>query len=135
VAPSLALAHAIGRIGCFLGGCCYGQEVGPGFPLGVPLHGVLRHPVQLYEAVGLMALALTLLGLADRLRARRGALFLLYIGGYALLRITTEGLRGDDVERGFVWPGLVSTSQAIAALVLIAALAAFRRVRRSTIPG
>jgi phosphatidylglycerol:prolipoprotein diacylglycerol transferase len=117
-APGLALGHALGRVGCLLGGCCYGRVVAPDFPLALPLAGTFRHPVQLYEAAGLVLIAVVLLALRPR---RRGALFALYLGGYALLRLGTERFRGDDLERGFVVPGLVSTSQAIAALLLVAA--------------
>lgn len=34
-APSIALAHAFGRVGCFLGGCCYGVAVNAGHPFAV----------------------------------------------------------------------------------------------------
>ena len=59
-APGIAAGHAIGRIGCFAAGCCWGVEChrpwavtfeNPdahalvGVPLGVPLH-----PTQLYES-------------------------------------------------------------------------------------
>src|SRR5688572_31370960 len=58
-APGLALGHAIGRLGCFAAGCCWGSECDlpwavtfrnpdanelTGVPLGIPLH-----PSQLYE--------------------------------------------------------------------------------------
>ena len=60
-APGVALGHAIGRLGCFAAGCCWGKECSlpwavtfknpdagalTGVPLGVPLH-----PAQLYESV------------------------------------------------------------------------------------
>jgi phosphatidylglycerol:prolipoprotein diacylglycerol transferase len=127
-APGLALGHAVGRVGCLMGGCCYGRPCAAGFPLGVELHGALRHPVQLYEAAGLALLCVLLLALSPPLDRRRGALTACYLGGYALLRLATEGFRGDDLERGFVWPGVLSTSQAIAiAMLLIAAALGFSR--------
>jgi phosphatidylglycerol:prolipoprotein diacylglycerol transferase len=127
-APGLALGHAVGRIGCLLGGCCYGRAVAPGFPLAVHVAGAWRLPVPLYEAAGLGALALALLGASTALGWRPGALFALYLGAYALLRLACEPFRGDDLERGFVVPGLISTSQAIAAVALVAAAALFHRV-------
>lgn len=127
-APGLALGHAIGRIGCLMGGCCYGRECDA--PLAIVMHGVPRHPVQLYEAVGLGGLALLLFALSRALAPKPGALFLLYICGYAALRLATERFRGDDLERGFVWVGVLSTSQAIAAGVLVlAALALMRSMK------
>jgi phosphatidylglycerol:prolipoprotein diacylglycerol transferase len=58
--PALA-AHAIGRIGCFFNGCCYGVPCPP--PLGVHFHGLIgtHHPAQLYDmamtVVGVLALS------------------------------------------------------------------------------
>ncbi|NLI78276.1 MAG: prolipoprotein diacylglyceryl transferase [Candidatus Riflebacteria bacterium] len=52
IAPCLILGHAVGRIGCFLNGCCYGRPTG--LPWGVVFprlgDGLPRHPTQLYEA-------------------------------------------------------------------------------------
>lgn len=125
-APGLAFGHAIGRIGCFLGGCCYGRPVAPSFPLAAHMAGAWRQPVQLYEAAGLVVLSLVLASLPSR---RPGALFALYAGGYAVLRFALEWLRGDDLERGFLIPGVLSTSQAIA-LVVLGAAALWLRVTR-----
>jgi phosphatidylglycerol:prolipoprotein diacylglycerol transferase len=126
--PGLALGHAIGRVGCFLAGCCYGRPVAARFPLAVVLAGVPRHPVQLYEAAGLTLLGLVLLTLPPR---RPGQLLTLYLSGYAVLRLFTESLRGDDEARGFLIPGLVSTSQALALAVLLAVLVVRYRQRRA----
>ena len=127
-APSVALGQAIGRLGCFAAGCCWGREChlpwavtftspvaerNVGVPLGVPLH-----PVQLYEAAGTFVLFGLLLLLEKR--RYRGQTFARYLGGYALLRGTLEFLRGDP--RGSVLD-LVSTSQLIAIVGLLAALA------------
>ncbi len=129
-APGLALGHAVGRVGCLMGGCCYGRVVDASFPLAVPVAGALRHPVQLYEAAGLVLLALACIA-ARRLERRPGAVFALYATGYALLRLVVEHWRGDDDERGFVIPALLSTSQAIALVVLGAgAVVLYRSTRK-----
>ena len=53
-APAIALFHCFGRIGCFLGGCCYGVEVSWGITYPHALipqaNGVPRLPVQLIES-------------------------------------------------------------------------------------
>src|SRR5260370_1342043 len=67
------------------------------------------HPVQLYEAAGLLAIMAIVL-VAERRRRAPGTLFLLYLALYALLRLAMEGLRGDFVERGYLVPGLLTTS-------------------------
>ncbi len=127
-APAVALGHAIGRIGCFLAGCCWGRECSlpwavtftdpvaernVGVPLNVPLH-----PTQLYESAGLFALCGLLLAVGKRLRPAQT--FALYLGGYALLRFTIEFFRGDP--RGTVFGGALSTSQLIALIGIAAAL-------------
>lgn len=132
VVPGIAAGHAIGRIGCFLGGCCFGApHDGPlsvifTDPIAPASHpAVPRHPVQLYESAGLVALAfffaLVPIGKTDGARA------LAYVIAYGVLRFFTESLRGDAI-RG-VW-GPLSTSQAISiAAVALAALVLFVRVR------
>ena len=82
-APSIALFHMFGRIGCFLGGCCYGVEWEHGVTFTNSLiesaNGVPRVPVQLYEA-GLelaLFLALTLLLVSGKLRGKLLAVYLL----------------------------------------------------------
>ncbi len=128
VAPSIALGQAIGRLGCFAAGCCWGKEChlpwaitftnpiaeqNVGVPLGVPLH-----PTQLYEAIG----TLLLFGLLLLFEKRRfsGETFARYVIGYALLRGAIELFRGDP--RGEVF-GLMSTSQFIALCGLLVGVA------------
>ena len=125
-APGLALGHAVGRIGCLMGGCCYGRVVDPRFPLAVYLDGAWRHPVQLYEAAGLVVIAIVTAMLRRR---RAGEVFVSYVAAYALLRFVVEHWRGDDLERGVV-AHLMSTSQIIALAVLAAGAAVLYRVRR-----
>src|SRR5262249_18724971 len=117
-APGLLLGHAIGRVGCLLAGCCYGRSAPPDLAFAVPLHGARPYPTQLYEAAGLLLLMVVLVTLSARLARFPGALASLYVAGYAGLRLIVERYRGDDVERGFVIAGRVSTSQAIAVIAL-----------------
>ena len=121
-APGLALGHGVGRIGCLLAGCCYGRPVDASFPLAVNLAGTTRHPTQLYEAIGLGVIAAATALLPARVTRRPGATFLVYLGGYALLRLVVEHWRGDDAERGVI-AHVASTSQLVA-LVMLAATAA-----------
>jgi phosphatidylglycerol---prolipoprotein diacylglyceryl transferase len=125
-APAMPLGHAVGRVGCFLGGCCFGRPSHGVFavrpPLGSADHGLAAtvHPVQLYEAAGLLLLFVLLLALERRPRRRPYTVTLAYLAGYSVLRLVVEVFRGDAI-RGFVVPGLVSTSQAIAIVVGVAA--------------
>jgi phosphatidylglycerol:prolipoprotein diacylglycerol transferase len=128
-APSVALGHAIGRLGCLSAGCCWGRECHLPWAItftdpvaernvGVPLH-VPLHPTQLYEAAGLLVICALLVALGKP--RYRGQIFAVYLGLYALLRGTIEFFRGDP--RGSVLNGAVSTSQLIALAGVVAALA------------
>ena len=118
MAVSVPLFHTFGRIGCFLGGCCYGIECSVGFvytqnPIEIA-NGVRRFPVQLLEALFCFLLFLALFALLRR-GLCRGKLLALYLSVYAVGRFLLEYLRGDTY-RGFVL-GL-STSQFISVLIL-----------------
>lgn len=93
--PPLALAQAIGRVGCFLNGCCYGFEAAP--PVGFCLADGLgcRFPVQLLNTALLLALFLFLHGRLQQAR-RPGNLIWMYGAGYGALRFFTEFFRGDQ---------------------------------------
>ena len=119
-APAIALFHTFGRIGCFLGGCCYGIPSAWGVtyrhsPV-VEANGISRFPVQLVEAAWNLILFLLLSRL---LRQGKGRLLPLYLALYAPARFLLEFLRGDSY-RGIFF-GL-STSQWISLLLFPAAL-------------
>ncbi len=122
LAPSLAVAHALGRIGCLAAGCCYGFPTS--LPWAVELRGVMTHPVQIYESLLLFGL-FSVLMLRRRSKRYDGEIALLYLAGYAAIRIGTEFFRGDDI-RGFYWGGFLSTSQAISAALLLGLLVVLR---------
>jgi phosphatidylglycerol:prolipoprotein diacylglycerol transferase len=138
--PGVALGHALGRLGCFAAGCCYGRTCDPHAwyavvfphkpetmaPAGVPLY-----PTQLVESVAEFALFL-ILAMVSRKKAFDGQILLLYLIGYSVLRILIELIRGD-VERGFIVPNLFSTSQLIGAvLILLAVIVLLFRKGRSS---
>jgi phosphatidylglycerol:prolipoprotein diacylglycerol transferase len=132
-APAIALGQAIGRIGCLMAGDDYGRpttvpwavifrdadaaRIG-GAPLGVPLH-----PVQLYESAVCLLLFIGLVWLGRR-RHADGDLILAYTIVYAAARFVLEFFRGD-ADRGFVFGGLLSTSQFIGVCMFVVATTAW----------
>jgi phosphatidylglycerol:prolipoprotein diacylglycerol transferase len=91
-AVAIPLGQAIGRVGCFFNGCCYGTPTS--LPWATHLAGAHRHPTQLYEAMldlGLAALLWSLRGQGYP----RGHLFRRYLVGYAAIRFGLEFVRGD----------------------------------------
>ena len=93
--PSFALAQAIGRLGCFFGGCCYGIpcRLGVSYPAGSMPYSAVGDaplmPIQLYEAFALMLL----FALCAKSPFRwRGAI---YLCGVAVVRFVAEWFRQD----------------------------------------
>ncbi|QEH39115.1 prolipoprotein diacylglyceryl transferase [Aquisphaera giovannonii] len=114
-AVPVAAAVAVGRLACFVGGCCYGKPTS--LPWGITFHdGIPRHPTQLYESAFHAGMAVFLAW-----TERRG-LFVhqrikLYLIAYLAYRFATEYLRPEPV----VLLGL--TAYQLGALALLPAFA------------
>jgi phosphatidylglycerol:prolipoprotein diacylglycerol transferase len=132
VAP-LALAQAIGRLGCLCAGCCWGAQVSPstafaitftdpnahqqtGVPLNVPLI-----PVQLIEMGYDLLLVLILALLWKRSIRPAGSLLWVYLLLYGLGRCLIEFWRGDT-HRGLYFGEMLSTSQLLSAAAVLFAI-------------
>ncbi len=139
-----------GRIGCFLGGCCFGKPwegaLAVSFPPGSPastaqwrehllaspnLPSLHVHPTQLYEAAGCLLIAAVAMGVIAPRKRFDGQVMLFFLAAYAFLRFAIEYVRADD--RGGML-GL-STSQLIS-LAIVASCAALwpwlaKRTRRA----
>src|SRR6202795_1230461 len=105
-APGLALGACLTRIGCFLGGCCWGRPtasfLGVHFPDGHPGRDALApgdprglHPTQLYLAAAALGIAVLLFVLRRRGPARPGVRFRCAAVLYAVTVFGIEFLRGD----------------------------------------
>jgi len=125
-APAIALGHAIGRLGCFSAGCCWGvlcmrpwavTFTDPvahdlvGVPLGVPLH-----PTQLYESFSEF-LIFGLLYWRFQKAHRPGAVISLYLVLYSTARFIVEFYRYH--EQGNLFNGPLDTSQWISIVLFL----------------
>jgi phosphatidylglycerol:prolipoprotein diacylglycerol transferase len=134
MAPSIAIGHAIGRLGCFCAGCCYGRAA-EGIPWAVTfsnpdslaIRGVPLHPSQIYES-GAEFLNFLILVIMRRHQTFNGQLFWLYILNYSIIRSVVELFRGDEI-RGFIIPGF-SISQAISVAMFMSSVVMIIRLRR-----
>jgi phosphatidylglycerol:prolipoprotein diacylglycerol transferase len=157
LAVGLPIGHGIGRIGCFLAGCCWGRPTGfedlgvrfgPGSIAfetlareGHLLAGAVTtealHPTQLYEAAFELALGGFLLvrSRSEAWRARPGALACVYVFAYSSARFLLEMLR-DDPDRSYLLrvpdgaPLLLSTSQVLSIGLSLLGLWAWKRLER-----
>jgi len=129
-APAISLGLGVGRIGCFAAGCDYGKPTASawgvvftnpiahevsGVPLNIPLY-----PTQPIMCLASLSIFAILIWRYSR-KTRDGEIFVLYLALYAGARYFIEFLRGD-ADRGFVFNHLLSTSQFIAILALVAAV-------------
>ncbi|MBI4556192.1 MAG: prolipoprotein diacylglyceryl transferase [Candidatus Hydrogenedentes bacterium] len=140
--PYAPLAHAVGRMGCFLNGCCYGARTNSPWgicfprvpwdtsvpPTGSPAYldhvgppyaehwSYAVHPTQLYEGFGLVVIALLLLLIRERARIFDGVVVCAYLALYGILRFFLEFLRGDHNPTHF---GTLSDQQIISILLAV----------------
>jgi len=132
-AAPLALGHAVGRLGCFAAGCCYGKPTRVPWavtftdPQSLAILGVPLHPVQLYEAFANLLLFIFLC-LYRPYRRFEGQIFWLYVLVYSVIRFVLEFFRGD--LRGFFIPSYLSTSQGFSMVFAAASLVMLLRLGR-----
>ena len=127
-APGIALGHAIGRIGCFAAGCCYGKPTSHwwgvtftnplahdwvGTPLNIPLQ-----PTQLFESAVELANFFILFWLIKRKRFE-GQVIGAYLFLYGIARYFLEFIR-DDPDRGSVFGGAMTGTQLISICLVLA---------------
>lgn len=119
--PALPFAHAVGRVGCFLAGCCYGKQC--------DLHaiGLDRYPVQLMESAGLVLIGLWLHRNNKNKNEQKNLRE--YLISYGILRFSLEFLRGDEI-RG-VYLNLLSTSQIVSIAMISIGVVMIYRTKRS----
>lgn len=141
-AAPVALGHSIGRVGCFVAGCCYGKPTN--LPWGVtftnpiasriagtPLN-VSLHPTQLYEATAefMNFLILVWLGGRQRFEGQIVATFFLL---YGVERGTIEFLRGDP-GRTLMFHDTVSVMQIVSVCLILTGAFLWWRGLRNAIP-
>ena len=136
----LPLGHAIGRLGCFAAGCCYGKPTwlpwgvvftNPraaelvGTPLNIPLH-----PTQLYESAAEFMNFMILVFLAKRQRFA-GELLATYMLLYGIERGLIEFVRGDP-DRTLFLRGRFSLMQVVSLALILLGVWMWRRGMKRT---
>jgi phosphatidylglycerol:prolipoprotein diacylglycerol transferase len=126
MAPCFCVAHAFGRIGCLLVGCCYGVATGETTQFGLCtyngvcavkyLDGTMRLPAPLLETIFLLLLCVVLV-LIFRKEKHLGTVTGWYLILYAIWRFVIEMFRGDAARGKY---GPLYTSQCISIAILIA---------------
>jgi phosphatidylglycerol---prolipoprotein diacylglyceryl transferase len=117
-APALLLGQAIGRIGCFFGGCCTGLPTTSRWGLWSSDRriGVRRIPVQLMESASAAVLAIaSIVALRSTSLFPQGLVFVAGISAYVIVRQLLFPLRG--VPRKTAHGRIVTLVLASAALI------------------
>lgn len=129
--PAIPAGAVLGRIGCFMAGCCHGRVSDVPWAVKFTTTATTVHPTQLYDA----ACALILAVVTYRHYAKRrfdGENIAILLMGYAVLRALTEVYRGD-ADRGAIGP--LSTSQLLSIPMFLVGLAIYvLRSRASKAP-
>lgn len=127
MAPYLALGYALGRVGCFLNGCCYGI-VSP-VPWALPAFTAdrfLRHPVQLYASLGGLIIFIILYRIRPK-RPFEGFQLIMLALLYGVLRFITEYFREEpEVWLNFTFAQIFSLGLALSSLLLLLVVFAFK---------
>lgn len=98
-APILSLGYALGRLGCFFNGCCYGKLCD--LPWAVEFHfpgviGGARHPTQLYATLMELIVFMVIINLEKRWLVRAsGMLFFTWLALHGSNRLLMEFYRDD----------------------------------------
>ena len=112
----LLLAHAIGRMGCFLSGCCYGIPTNSWLGMTFPGLSCPVHPTQLYESIPL-AIGFIVFWIFRKRFVVPGTVYAAYLLFYGLLRFIIEFYREDAYTFGML---NLSPSQYISGVVFCA---------------
>lgn len=129
LAIACSIPIALGRIGCFFGGCCYGKPTQHLFAVVFPhSNAVAVHPTQLYEA-SMMLVIIACCLLMNKYKTAAGQVFFLQISMYAFGRFWLEFLRGDF--RGSLFNGCISHAQTIAICLLVISTSFFYKLYRN----
>jgi phosphatidylglycerol:prolipoprotein diacylglycerol transferase len=127
-APSLALGQAVGRMGCFFAGCCYGcpselpWAITFSHPQSLAPTGVPLHPTQLYTSLALGVIFLILLGMRKHTRFP-GELACVYLMLHSAVRFSIEFLRDDF--RLLLWHQAISFTQVVSIGLFLFAAASY----------
>ncbi|MFA5780136.1 MAG: prolipoprotein diacylglyceryl transferase [Elusimicrobiota bacterium] len=131
-APALAIGHALGRIGCFFAGCCYGKKtdsfLGVVFPENcLAPTGVKLIPAQLLSS-GLLSILFLILVIFWKRKKFDGQIFLIYSVLFSVGRFFIEFLRGDF--RGNLILGITPT-QIISVTIFIVSIIVWKKLYRT----
>ena len=124
-APAAAIGQGIGRIGCFMAGCCYGKPTDTQWgvifthPGSLAPQNVCLHPTQLYSSISGFVIFLILLFVYTK-KKFEGQVLMWFLICHSTARLAVERFRGD--HRGVFLNTNMTATQFVATLILIASV-------------
>lgn len=140
LAVPLLIAHAIGRVGCLLNGCCYGRPTDAWYGVHVERFAGLHQPAQIFDSV-MVLVGTAFVLLYERKSRPTGQSFAFILIVWGVARFMYEFLRAgtpEDVQAGLasslLWGALPFTyAQAAAALMVALGIAMMFRLASSAV--
>jgi len=123
--PGAAIGQGIGRIGCFMAGCCYGKPTDAKWgvvfthPHSLAPLNVSLHPTQMYSSISGVIVFFILLLIYSK-RKFKGQVFVWFLILHSTARLAIERFRGDD--RGILLGSNMTITQFITIIILISSL-------------
>ena len=119
-AASISVAHAFGRLGCLMAGCCHGAETDAWYGVYFVYYEIKAVPIQLFEAIFLFALFALF---CFRIVKKKSCNLPLYMILYGIWRFIVEFFRADD--RGSTVVSFLTPSQLVAILMIFGSIGLF----------
>lgn len=121
--PALVLGNGIGKIGCFLNGCCYGRESDIFWAVKIPIleDNIARHPVQIYEALAYLLVFVVLYLISQRKYKFNGMIFFLGLILHSLARFGLEYYR-EWIATVKIFNLTFTDAQLICSIIIICAI-------------
>lgn len=130
----MLLGHSIGRIGCFLNGCCYGIITNVPWAIKFPnlVDNLLRHPTQLYEAFSYFLIFLLLYSYSKKIKLKNGSLCFIGITFHSLARFIIEYFRfnTDFIYQNKLWYFALTHAQLTAIIIITVSLFILFKINR-----
>jgi len=124
-APAAAIGQGIGRIGCFMAGCCYGKPTGSEWgvvfthPHCLAPANISLHPTQVYSSLSGFVIFVVLILLYSR-KKFEGQVLLWFLILHSTSRLAIERFRGDG--RGIIPGTEMTATQFVTTLILVASV-------------
>ena len=131
-APAIGIGYFFGRLGCFMGGCCYGPDCSWGIKMQAVNPDVAIFPTQLLNALVAIIIFVVLFFMSKNRNLKAGELFMWFVYIYAGLSFGTEFLRADAGHAAILGTPFNSAQWADLAMIIAALLTHLLFIRKQT---